>query len=73
MRISTTKTKITEFKGKNHVICKIMIYNKTIEHVSSSSYLGFNVPNCLKEYMNVKLSKFQRICGMIRRTMKEKP
>jgi hypothetical protein len=62
MRISSTKTKIMEFQGKSHVRCKIMIDNKTIEHASSSNYLGFNVSNCLEEYMNVKLSKFQRMC-----------
>jgi hypothetical protein len=39
MRISTMKTKTMAFEGKNHVRCKIVIDNKTIEQVSSFKYL----------------------------------
>jgi hypothetical protein len=52
------------FQGKTHIKCK-MIDNKTAELVSSLNYLGFNVSNYLKEYVNVKLSKFQRMCEII--------
>jgi hypothetical protein len=41
---------------------------KTIEQVSSFKYLGFNVSYCLKEDINKKLNKFQKMCGFIRRT-----
>jgi hypothetical protein len=53
MRISTIKTKTMAFQGKNHIRCKIVIDNKTIEQVSSVKYFGFNVSYCLKEYINI--------------------
>jgi hypothetical protein len=36
------------------------------------TYLGFNVSYCLKEDINIKLNKFQRMCGTIRRTLRQK-
>jgi hypothetical protein len=65
MRISTMKTKTMAFQGKNYIRCKTVIDNKTIEQVSSFNYLGFNISYCLKEDINIKLNKFQRMCGMI--------
>jgi retron-type reverse transcriptase len=35
MRITTMKTKTVAFQGKNHIRCKIVIDNKTIEQVPS--------------------------------------
>jgi hypothetical protein len=52
--------------------CKIVIDDKTIEQVLSFKYLGFNVSYCLKEDTNIKVNKFQRMCGRIRRTMRQK-
>jgi hypothetical protein len=51
------------FQGKNHIRCKIVTDNKTIEQVSSFKYLGFNVSYCLKGDRDIKLNKFQIICG----------
>jgi hypothetical protein len=65
MRISTMKTITMAFQRENHIRCKIVIDNKTIEQVSSFKYLGFNVSYCLKEDINIKLNKFQRICRTI--------
>jgi hypothetical protein len=53
------------FQEKNHIRCKIVIDNKAIEQASSFNYLGFHVSYCLKEDINIKLRKFQRMCGMI--------
>jgi hypothetical protein len=72
MRISTMKTKTMAFQGENHIRCKIVIDNKTTEQVSSFKYLGFNVSYSLKEDINIKLHKFQRMCGTIRRTLRQK-
>jgi hypothetical protein len=72
MRISAMKTKTMSFQGKNHVRYKIVIDNKIIEQASSFKYLGFNVPYRLKEHINIKLNKFQRMCGTIRRTLRQK-
>jgi hypothetical protein len=70
MRISTMITNTMAFQGENHVRCKIAIGNKTIEKVSSFNYFGFNVSYCLKEDINIKLSKFQRMCGTIQRALR---
>jgi hypothetical protein len=70
MRISAMKTKTVAFQGENHIRCKILIDNKTTEQVSSFKFLGFNVSYCLKEDINIKLNKFQRMCGKIRRALR---
>jgi hypothetical protein len=72
MRISTMKTKTMAFQGENHIRYKIVIDNKTIEEATSFKYLYFNVSYCLKEDINIKPNKFQRMCGMIRRTLRQK-
>jgi hypothetical protein len=60
VRTSTTKT--MAFQGKTHITCKIAIDNETIEKVS----------RCVEKDKNIKLRKFQRICGVIRRTLRQK-
>jgi hypothetical protein len=49
------------FHGENHIRCKIVTDDKTIEQASSFKYLGFNVSYRLKEDINIKLNKFQRM------------
>jgi hypothetical protein len=49
-----------------------VIDNKTVEQESSFKYLGFNVSYCLKEDINIKLNKFQIMCGTVRRTLRQK-
>jgi hypothetical protein len=66
------KTKTMAFQGKNHIKCKIVIDNETIEQVSSFKYFCFNVSYCLKEDININQNKFQRMCGTIRRTLRQK-
>jgi hypothetical protein len=72
MRISAMKTKTMAFQGKTHIRCKIVIHNKTIEQVSSFKCLGFNVSYCLKEDINIKFNKFQRMCVTLQRTLRHK-
>jgi hypothetical protein len=43
MKISTDKTKVMAFKGKEHIRRKICVYNKPTEQVSSFKYLGCNI------------------------------
>jgi hypothetical protein len=69
MRLSNMKKKTWHSRGKNQ--SKIVIDNKTIEQVSSSKYVGFNVSYCLKEDVNIKLNKFQRMCRKIRKTLRQ--
>jgi hypothetical protein len=64
IRISITKTKSMAIQGKNHVRCKIARDNeKQMEQVQNRNYLGFRVPYCVKEDINIKLGKFQTMRG----------
>jgi hypothetical protein len=66
------KTKTMVFQGGKHIRFKIVINNIIIEQVSSFKCLGFNVSYCRKEDINIKLNKFQRMCGTTRRTLRQK-
>jgi hypothetical protein len=57
MRVSTVKTETMAFLSKNH-IRRNSIENTITEEVSGCNYFGFNVSNCLKDNINIKLSKF---------------
>jgi hypothetical protein len=71
--ISATKTKIMAFQGKYPNRSKIISNNKSIiEQVSNFNYLGCNVKYKYDEDLNDKLSKFQKIYGVIARTLKKK-
>jgi hypothetical protein len=72
MRNSAMKIRPIAFQGENHIKYKTVIDNKTIERLSSFKYLGFNASYILKEDINIKLNKFQRMCGTIRRTLRQK-
>lgn len=70
IKISKEKTKVMAFCGKSPVRTKIVVDNKIIEQVSSFNYLGCEIGH--DEDTNKKLSKFQSVCGIIHRTMKNK-
>jgi hypothetical protein len=60
------------FQGKYPIRSKIILNNKLIiEQVSNFNYLGCNVTYKYDEDLNHKLSKFQNMCGVIARTLKE--
>lgn len=72
MTISESKSKVMAFNGKDHMRCKISINNSIIQQVNNFNYLGCNVSYCQKEDINIKLNRFYRMCGTIRRTLKNK-
>ena len=72
MRIAITKTKTMTFKGLEPVRTKIVIENKCIEQISQFDYLGNSVSYDRDYDVDKKLQKFQRICGTISRTLKNK-
>ncbi|KAJ4431286.1 hypothetical protein ANN_19883 [Periplaneta americana] len=72
MTISERKSKVMAFNGKDHMRCKININDNIIEQVNNFNYLGCNVSYCQKEDINIKLNKFYRMCGTIKRTLKNK-
>jgi hypothetical protein len=72
-KISNTKTKVIIFRGKYPVRSKITLDNNSIiEQVSNVNYLGCNVTYKYDEDLNKKINKFQRICGIISRTLRRK-
>ena len=67
-----TPRKSMGFQGKEHMRTKIVINGKIIEQVRDFNYLGWNIFYCERKEVNNKLNKFQRMCGIIRRTLKGK-
>ena len=72
MKISTAKTKVMAFRGKQPVRTKIIINDQTIEQVNHFNYLGHDIGYDKDYDIDKKLAKFQGICGTINRTFKHK-
>lgn len=72
LKISNHKTKTMAFEGVDHRRCKIVLNNEIIEQVSSFNYLGCNISYLKEQDVKNKMSKFQQMCGTIRRTLKNK-
>ena len=72
LKIYSDKTKTMAFIGKRTLRCKTVIDNKIIEQVNSFNYLGTNISHLINEDINTKLNKFGRICGIIRRNLRNK-
>ena len=60
------------FQGKEHKRTKIVVNGRIIEQVKDFKYLGCNISYCEKNEVNNKINKFQRMCGTISRTLKNK-
>jgi hypothetical protein len=72
MKISLTKTKTMAFHGKQSVRTKIVIDNYTLEQVTHLKYLGCDVSYQYDNDVNIKLKKFQNICGTIQSSLRSK-
>ena len=72
MKISTKKTKVIAFRGKEQVRCKIVINNETVEQVKSFKFLGCTLGMFEEDDIKTKIEKFNFINGTIRRTLKNK-
>lgn len=70
LNISTKKTKVLAFKGPDTLRAKIILDGKPIEQVNNFNYLGCNISYFKKEDLFNKLSKFNFICGTIKRSLK---
>jgi hypothetical protein len=65
MRISINKTKVLALRGKDPIGIKTVINERILDQVLNFKYLGLN-----RELdINVKLQRFQQICGTIKRTL----
>ena len=51
---------------------KIVINGKIIEQMRDFNYLGCNISYCERKEVNIKVNKFQRMCGTISRSLKGK-
>lgn len=61
-KLSTAKTKVMGFRGKEPVGTKFIISDQSIDHGSHFYNLGNHI-GCDKDYsIDVKLGKFQKIC-----------
>lgn len=72
LRISKTKTKTMAFLGSNPIRTKIVIEDQVLEQVSHFQYLGCDITYDEDKDIKNKVNTFQRICGTIRRTLKNK-
>ena len=71
LKISSSKTKVLAFKGIDTLRAKIILNDKTIEQVNCFNYLGCNISYNKNNDINNKLSKFNYICGTIKRSLKK--
>ncbi|XP_075210156.1 protein spaetzle 4-like [Lycorma delicatula] len=72
MKISLTKTKLMAFLEKFPIKSKIILGDKILEQVSHFNYLGCDITYENDRDCNKKISRFQAICGTIRRTLHRK-
>jgi hypothetical protein len=72
MRISTDKTKVLALRGKDPIRIKIVINERILDQVLNFNYLDYNMGLNRDMDINVKLQRFQQICGTIKRTLARK-
>ena len=70
LRISTAKSKVMAFKGKDPVRTKIVVRDCILEQVSTFNYLGCSLTYKKDSDINNKISRFQSVCGTIHRSLK---
>jgi hypothetical protein len=72
MGISIDKTKVLALRGKDPIRIKIVINERILDQVLNFNYLGYNMGLNRGMDINVKLQRFQQICGTIKRTSARK-
>jgi hypothetical protein len=72
MRIFIDETKLLALRGKDTIIIKNVIDERILDQVLNFNYLGYNMALNREMYINVKLQRFQQICGTIKRTLARK-
>ena len=72
MNISTQKTKVMAFSGKQHIRTKIVVNNQTLEQVNHFNYLGCDISYGFDKDIQSKVSKFGHICGSIDKFLRNK-
>lgn len=72
LKISHEKTKVFGFQGGRHIRTKIVLNNKTLEQVNIFNYLGCNISYIQQNDQEIKLEKFLRLIGTIKRSLLHK-
>ena len=72
MKISTNKTKVIAFRGKDNIRSKITVNDEIIEQVNNFKFLGCNINIYKEEDLTKKVEKFNYINGTIKRTLGNK-
>jgi hypothetical protein len=70
VKVSTDKTKIMVFKGKEPIRSNICVYDKPIEKVSSFKYLGYNISHEKDVDISTKILNYNRAMGIINQIFK---
>jgi hypothetical protein len=70
LQISTKKTVVMVFKDKLMIIAKMIIDSNVLEQISHFSYLGSDVTYTLEKDLKNRLSKYEKIFGTLRKTLK---
>ena len=73
MEIATGKTKVYGFVGTDHLRAKIIIKDETLEQVSQFTYSGCSISYQFSNDVELKLAKFLRLIGTIKRTKTKTP
>lgn len=72
LKISTEKTKVMAFKGREAVRSKIVVRNRAIEQVNTFKYLGCEISQQGEVDVDSKVEKFLKVTGALNRAMPAK-
>lgn len=70
MKISTAKTKVIAFRGKEQKRSKIVVNGRIIEQVGKFRYLGVDISSEGEVDVQSKISKFLKITGLINKILR---
>jgi hypothetical protein len=69
LRLSTKKSKVSGFKGVQHLRAKIEVNNQILEQVTCFNYIGCNISYVRSEDPEIRLAKFLQLRATITRTL----
>jgi hypothetical protein len=69
LKIATSKTKVFDFAGTDHLRAKIIINGETLDQVSQFTYLGCSISYQFSNDVEFKLAKFLKLIGTIKKTI----
>jgi len=69
LEIDTSKTKVFDFAGTDHLRAKIIINDETLDQVSQFTYLGYSISYQFSNDVEFKLATFLQLIGTIKRTI----